>query len=110
MSALLAHIVTWTISAASVCGVIIRPRNWPEAWWAGSGALLLVCLSLISPAHALVAVEKGTDVYLFLIGMMLLAELARREGCLIGLRPLRSITPAGQVNGSFSWCISSERL
>jgi arsenical pump membrane protein len=41
---------------------------------------LLVLFSLITPAHALDAVSKGTDVYLFLIGMMLLAELARREG------------------------------
>ena len=29
---------------------------------------------------ALAAIGKGTDVYLFLTGMMLLAELARREG------------------------------
>ena len=80
MNASMAHLATWTISAAAVGGVIIRPRNWPEAWWAVSGAVLLVCLSLISPAHAVGAVEKGTDVYLFLVGMMLLAELARREG------------------------------
>lgn len=76
----MAQVATWTIAAAAVGGVIARPRNWPEAWWAVAGAVLLVVFSLISPAHALLAVAKGLDVYLFLIGMMLLAELARREG------------------------------
>jgi arsenical pump membrane protein len=37
-------------------------------------------LRLLSPEQALGAVLKGTDVYLFLAGMMLLAELARRQG------------------------------
>jgi arsenical pump membrane protein len=45
-----------------------------------SGALALIILSLISPTDALAAAGKGMDVYLFLIGMMILAELARREG------------------------------
>lgn len=76
----LSHVATWSIAAAAVVGVITRPRNWPEAWWAASGALALVLFSLISPTEALTAVGKGTDVYLFLTGMMILAELARREG------------------------------
>jgi arsenical pump membrane protein len=76
----MSHVATWSIAAAAVLGVITRPRNWSEAWWAVSGALALVLFSLISPTNALAAVEKGTDVYLFLTGMMILAELARREG------------------------------
>ena len=36
--------------------------------------------SLVSVSDALLAVGRGTDVYLFLTGMMVLAELARREG------------------------------
>lgn len=74
------HIATWSIAAIAVMGVVARPKNWPEAWWAVSGALALVLFALLSPTDALAAVAKGTDVYLFLIGMMLLAELARREG------------------------------
>jgi arsenical pump membrane protein len=35
---------------------------------------------LLSPESAWRAIGKGADVYLFLAGMMLLAELARREG------------------------------
>ena len=37
-------------------------------------------LALLPWHDALAAIGKGTDVYLFLTGMMLLAELARREG------------------------------
>jgi arsenical pump membrane protein len=60
--------------------VILRPFNWPEYTWAVASAALLVILQLLSWHDALAAVAKGTDVYLFLIGMMLLAEVARQEG------------------------------
>jgi arsenical pump membrane protein len=39
-----------------------------------------VALGLLSPAEALSGITRGTDVYLFLTGMMLLSELARQEG------------------------------
>lgn len=60
--------------------MLFRPRGWPEAVWACLGALLLVACRLISISSAAHAVAKGTDVYLFLTGMMLLADLARKEG------------------------------
>jgi len=41
---------------------------------------VLVVFGLLPPGEALAGVERGTDVYLFLTGMMLLAELARLEG------------------------------
>jgi arsenical pump membrane protein len=69
-----------TIAALATAGVILRPFNLHEAIWALAGALLLVALRLISPPQALAGVAKGTDVYLFLFGMMLLAEIAREEG------------------------------
>jgi len=71
---------TWGIAAAATAGVIFRPFSWPEFIWAVAGAALLVLLGLLSIPDALTGVEKGTDVYLFLTGMMLLAELARQEG------------------------------
>lgn len=70
---------SWAIAAAATAGVILRPFAWPEWIWAVAGAALLVAFGLLSPAEALAGVGKGTDVYLFLVGMMLLAELARRE-------------------------------
>jgi arsenical pump membrane protein len=72
--------LVWSIAAATIAGVLFRPKNWPEAVWACLGALLLVLSGLLPMSQAGVAMAKGTDVYLFLTGMMLLAELARREG------------------------------
>src|SRR5271154_164230 len=70
----------WAISALATAGVILRPWRLPEAIWAVAGAVLLVLAGLVPWREALGAVGKGMDVYLFLAGMMLLAELARREG------------------------------
>jgi arsenical pump membrane protein len=72
--------LTWLIVIIATAGVIIRPWRLPEAIWAVLGAVLLVILGLVSAKDALAAVGRGTDVYLFLIGMMLLSEVARREG------------------------------
>ena len=71
---------TWGIAALATFGVIARPWNLPEFIWAVAGALLLVLLNLLPWTEALAAAAKGTDVYLFLVGMMLLAEVARKEG------------------------------
>jgi arsenical pump membrane protein len=71
---------TWGIAGLATFGVIARPWNLPEFIWAVAGALLLVLLNLLPWTEALAAAAKGTDVYLFLIGMMLLAEVARKEG------------------------------
>jgi arsenical pump membrane protein len=71
---------TWGIAAITTAAVIARPWNLPEAIWAVAGAILLVAFGLLPLADALEGVAQGTDVYLFLVGMMLLAELARKEG------------------------------
>jgi arsenical pump membrane protein len=70
----------WGIAAAATGGVILRPFKLPEAVWAVAGAVLLVALGLLPLADAWRGVARGADVYLFLTGMMLLAELARQEG------------------------------
>jgi di/tricarboxylate transporter len=74
------HILTWCIVGLSTAGVILRPLKWPEAIWAAAGAPSLIGLGLLPFGDRLKAVGEGLDVYLFLIGMMLLSELARREG------------------------------
>jgi arsenical pump membrane protein len=75
-----AHLATWSIAALAILGVIVRPWKFPEALWAVLGAGLLLASGLIQISDAGKAVLKGTDVYLFLVGMMLLAELARHQG------------------------------
>jgi arsenical pump membrane protein len=68
------------IAALAIFGVILRPFRLPEAVWAVAGAALLVALGLLPWRDALHGAAQGADVYLFLTGMMLLAELARLEG------------------------------
>ena len=72
--------IIWAIAAIATGGVILRPWQLPEALWAVLGALALVLLGLLPWSAALAAVAKGSDVYLFLAGMMLLSDLARQEG------------------------------
>ncbi len=71
---------TWGIVGLATAGVITRPFAWPEFIWPVTGAGLLVALGLLSPSQTWSGVSQGTDVYLFLTGMMLLSELARQEG------------------------------
>ncbi len=73
-------VLIWSIAAGTIAGVLFRPRDWPEAVWACIGALILVISGLLPLSQAGAAIAKGTDVYLFLTGMMLLSELARQEG------------------------------
>ncbi len=70
----------WGIAALATLGVICRPWNLPEFIWAITGAALLVAFNLLPWPDALAAAARGTDVYFFLVGMMLLAEIARQEG------------------------------
>lgn len=72
-------IIIWVISTLSIALVITRPFKVPEYVWAVGGAVLLLVLRLLTPAEGLAGVAKGIDVYLFLTGMMLLAETAREE-------------------------------
>jgi arsenical pump membrane protein len=70
----------WTICAASIGGVLTRARGVSEWVYASAGALLLTVFGLVPLRDVAAAIGRGGDVYLFLTGMMVLAELARREG------------------------------
>src|ERR1700716_1988020 len=70
----------WGIAAVATLGVIARPWNSSEFVWAMAGAAMLVLFNLLSWQVAVAAVGSGADVYLFLTGMMLLSEVARKEG------------------------------
>jgi arsenical pump membrane protein len=73
-------LATWGIAGLATAGVIARPFRWPEAIWAVAGAVALVIFGLLPWTDAVTGVRKGLDVYLFLAGMMLIAEVARQEG------------------------------
>jgi arsenical pump membrane protein len=72
-------VLVWIVSVASILCMLLRPRKIAEAWWICGGALLLVLARLIPLRQAAHAVYEGLDVYLFLTGMMILAEMAREE-------------------------------
>jgi arsenical pump membrane protein len=74
-----ATLFVWAISLASIACMLIRPRRIEEAYWVCGGALLLVLAGLMPLKLAAQAAARGWDVYLFLAGMMILAELARVE-------------------------------
>ncbi|MBB2169012.1 arsenic transporter [Gluconacetobacter aggeris] len=74
------HEAIWAIAILATAGVIIRPFRVPERVWAAIGAVLLVLTGLIPLSMAGAGLLKGGDVYLFLIGMMLLSETARANG------------------------------
>ena len=73
-------LVVWAIVALSILGVLMRPFGWPEAVWSAAGVAGLVVAGLLPVNDAWHGVVRGLDVYLFLVGMMALAEVARREG------------------------------
>ncbi|MBV9504472.1 MAG: arsenic transporter [Acidobacteriia bacterium] len=76
----MSSLAVWVIAAGAIAGILLRPKEWPEAVWTCLGAFLLVISGLLPWPKAVEAIAKGTDVYLFLAGMMLLAELGRRTG------------------------------
>jgi arsenical pump membrane protein len=91
-------LATWGIAALATAGVITRPFRWPEAIWAVAGAFAVVAFGLLPWTGAIAGLRKGLDVYLFLAGMMLLAEVARREGLFDWLAALAT----SHANGSAS--------
>ena len=74
------EILLLVIVGLSIVLMLVRPQDIAEVYWVGGGAILLVVLRLIPVTLAGKAIAEGTNVYLFLIGMMLLSELAREQG------------------------------
>lgn len=96
-----ATIAIWAISAVATAGVILRPFSWPEAIWAVCGVVALLLAGLIGPEIVWTGALKGADVYLFLTGMMLLAETARQGGLFDWLAALATEYAAGSPKKLF---------
>jgi arsenical pump membrane protein len=75
-----AHLALSLIVALSIVLMLMRPWGIAEVYWIGGGAILLMILRLVSVPMAGRAAAEGLDVYLFLIGMMLVSELASVNG------------------------------
>src|ERR1700722_3398010 len=96
------HVAIWGIEGLATAGIILRPMKVPEAVWALGGAVALVCLGLLPVSAALDGVGRGVDVYLFLTGMMLLAELARQEGLFDWLAAQAAVMARGSATRLFA--------
>ena len=97
-----AHILLPAIVVISILLMLIRPRGIAEVYWVGGGALLLIALKLISFKLAAKAIAKGSDVYFFLVGMMLLSELAREHGVFDWLSSLAVRSARGSCRRLFA--------
>jgi arsenical pump membrane protein len=96
-------ILTWVISLASIVLMLVRPRGIPEWVWIGGGAVVLVAARLLPLGGAMHAIREGVDVYLFLAGMMILAELAREEGVFDWVADIAVHHARGSASWLFLW-------
>jgi arsenical pump membrane protein len=102
ISPVLAHILLSLIVGISIVLMLVRPRNIPEVYWIAGGVLLLLSLRLIPLQFAGRAVVKALDVCFFLIGMMLLSELAREHGVFDWLSSVAARSARGSCSRLFA--------
>ena len=93
---------TGAIAVLAAAAIVFRPRGLPEAVWAVAGAMLLVVLGFLPISGAWRGVLAGLDVYLFLIGMMLLSEVAREAGLFDWLAALATRLSKGSPGRLFA--------
>lgn len=89
------------LSVISIVCMLLRPRRIPEVYWSCGGAMVLITARLLPLQKAKHAVSRGIDVYLFLIGMMILAELAREKGVFDWVADLAAQHAAGSASRLF---------
>lgn len=97
------HAAVLAVGGATVTAILTRPRGIPEWCWAIAGAAILLVAGLLPADAALRAAWDGLDVYLFLAGMLLLAELARAEGVFDWLAALVVPAAGGSTKRLFGW-------
>ncbi|MFY9748954.1 MAG: arsenic transporter [Acidobacteriaceae bacterium] len=93
----------WLVALASIALMLVRPRGIPEWVWIGCGAVVLVAAGLLPVSDAVHAIREGLDVYLFLAGMMILAELAREEGVFDWVADIAVHHARGSASRLFLW-------
>lgn len=74
------HVAVFAIAAGTIALMLVRPFRLPEWIWPALGAALLVVSGLLPAFEAGNAARDGLDVYAFLAGMLVLAEIARVHG------------------------------
>ena len=73
-------VTSLVILAATLVGILWRPRGISEAWIAAAGAVAMVLIGPMPLADLPDLVRSTADVLLFLTGMMLLTVLVEQAG------------------------------
>ncbi|KAB8044208.1 arsenic transporter [Janthinobacterium aquaticum] len=74
------EIILGSITVITMAGITLRPWRLPEAVWGGLAVAALLLFKLMTLSDVWHGIARGNDVYLFLAGMMILAELGRQHG------------------------------
>lgn len=90
------------VAVLSLAAIVLRPRGLPEWVAACAGALVLVAAGALRGREAFSAAAGGWDVYLFLAGMLTMAELLRERGIFDWLASRLVAKSAGSRLGLFS--------
>jgi|SRR5579884_770516 len=98
---------TWGIGAAAIAAIMCRPWRIGEWVWPVVASAALVACGLISGSDAAAAALDGLDVYLFLAGMLTLAEIARVHGVFDWLAAKMADRAAGNALRLFVWVYGS---
>lgn len=77
---LVGTLLTALIALFTLLGIMTRPFKWNETMFALAGALLMLLLGLVTPAHAFTALLGEWNTFLFFLGMMSLSALAEAAG------------------------------
>jgi len=99
-----------SVAAFATLGVITRPLRIPEYVWAVVGAVVMIAFGFLPWRDAVAAAAKGIDVYLFVLGMMLLAEVGRQDGLFDWLAALAVRYARGSARRLFLIIYALERL
>src|ERR1700729_604406 len=73
-------VLTLAIFTAMLALVVVRPRQWNEAWWTVLGASAMLAFGLVSPRQALEATLAGKSALLFLLSLLALSLLIGKSG------------------------------
>ncbi len=98
-----AHSLLLAVIGFSILLMLVRPRGIPEVYWITAGTVLLLLLRLIPVQLAVKAAGESADVIFFLIGMMLLAELAKDTGVFDWISSLAVHKANGSSGRLFAW-------
>ena len=72
--------LTLAIFAITLVLVLLRPKQLSEAWFTVLGGACMLGFGLETPREAIGIVSEGKDALLFLVGLLLLADLMRASG------------------------------